>query len=80
MAELLRLARANPHLYLRTAGTGQPDAIALAEDVAAYDAGLRLRMSSGQVRHLGHRAQTLEDRLPHLHTLFTTGRPPPSGM
>ncbi|WP_167756781.1 HNH endonuclease signature motif containing protein [Leifsonia flava] len=73
LAELLRLARANPHLYLRTAGTGQPDAIALAEDVAAYDAGLRLRMTSGQVRHLAHRAQTLEDRMPQLHAAFTAG-------
>lgn len=73
LAELMRLARANPHLYLRPAGLAQADATRLAEDAAAFDAGLRLHLTSGQVRHLAHRAQTLQDRLPGLHASFTAG-------
>ena len=73
VAELLRLARANPHLYLRPSGIAQRDALEMAEDCAAFDAGLRLHLTSSQVRHLAHRAQTLEDRLPRLHSAFTDG-------
>jgi hypothetical protein len=73
LAAVVRLARANPHLYLRPAGLGQKDALELAEDAAAFDAGLRLHLSSGQVRTRAHDAQTLHDRLPRLNAVFTAG-------
>ncbi|KQO96963.1 HNH endonuclease signature motif containing protein [Leifsonia sp. Leaf264] len=73
LAELMRLARANPHVYLRTAGITHRDVLEFAEDAAAYDAGLRLNLSTGQVRHIAHRAQTLEDRMPLLQAAFTAG-------
>lgn len=73
LAELMRLARAHPEVYLRPAGIAQSDVIDLAQDAAAFDAGLRLRLSTGQVRTLAHQSQTLEDRLPLLHAAFTAG-------
>jgi hypothetical protein len=73
LAELMRLARANPHVYLRPAGMAQRDALELAEDAAAFDAGLRLNLSAGQVRSLAHRAQLLEERMPRLLAAFRAG-------
>lgn len=73
LAEVMRLARANPHLYLRPAGLAQPDMLELAEDAAAFDAGLRLHLSARQVRSRAHQAQTLEDRLPLLRAVFAAG-------
>ncbi len=73
LAELMRLARANPHLYLRPAGLAQKDVLELAEDAAAFDAGLRLHLPAGQVRGRAHQAQTLEDRLPRLRAVFAAG-------
>ena len=73
LAELMRLARANPHIFLRPAGLAQNDVLALAEEAAAFDAGLRLRLSAGQVRSLAHRAQVLEDRMPRLRAAFAAG-------
>jgi len=74
LAELMRLARANPHVYLRPAGLAQHDVLELAEDAAAFDAGLRLHLSTGQVRSRARQAQTLEDRLPRLRAVFAAGR------
>jgi Domain of unknown function (DUF222)/HNH endonuclease len=73
LAEVLRLARANPHLYLRPAGLAQKDVLNLAEDAAAFDAGLRLHLSAGQVRYRAREAQTLHDRLPELNAVFAAG-------
>ncbi|WP_022885274.1 HNH endonuclease signature motif containing protein [Glaciibacter superstes] len=73
LAELMRLARANPHVYLRSGGLTGRDALELAEEAAAFDAGLRLHLSAGQVRTLAHRAQLLEDRLPRLRAVFAAG-------
>lgn len=73
LAELMRLARANPHLYLRPAGLAQDDVLELAEEAAAFDAGLRMHLTSRQVRSRAHRAQTLEDRLPLLKAVFAAG-------
>ncbi len=70
----MRLARANPHLYLRPAGMAENDALWFAEESAAFDAGLRLNLTSGQVRSRAHRAQTLEDRLPRLGAAFAEGK------
>ena len=73
LAELMRLARANPHIFLRSAGLAQHDVFALAEEAAAFDAGLRLNLSAGQVRNLAHRAQVLEDQMPRLRAAFAAG-------
>ncbi|MGW4931062.1 DUF222 domain-containing protein [Agromyces sp. NPDC004153] len=73
LAELMRLARANPHVYLRSEGMARADALEMAEDAAAYDAGLRLQLSANQVRSMAHDAQVLEDRLPALHGAFVAG-------
>lgn len=73
LAELMRLARSNPEAYLRPAGISKPDVIELAQDAAAFDAGLRLRLSTGQVRTLAHQGQTLQEQLPQLHAAFTAG-------
>ncbi len=73
LAELIRLARSNPQIYLRPAGLAQSDARELAADAAAFDAGLRLQLSSAQVRTIAFRAQTLEDRMPRLHAAFQLG-------
>ena len=73
LAELMRLARANPHVYLRSEGMARADALEFAQDVAAYDAGLRLHLSANQVRSIAHQAQVLEDRLPALHAAFVVG-------
>jgi hypothetical protein len=73
LAEVMRLARANPHLYLRPAGLAERDVLELAQDAAAFDAGLRLHLTSGQVRGRAHQAQTLEDRLPRLQAVFAAG-------
>jgi Domain of unknown function (DUF222) len=74
LAELMLLARANPHVYLRSEGMARADALELAEDTAAYDAGLRLHLSANQVRSIAHDAQVLEDRLPALHAAFVAGQ------
>ena len=74
LAELMRLARANPHVYLLSEGMARADALDLAEDTAAYDAGLRLHLSANQVRSIAHDAQVLEDRLPALHAAFVAGQ------
>lgn len=73
LAELMRLARANPQVYLRSSGMARADALELAEDAAAYDAGLRLQLSANQVRSIAHEAQVLEDRLPTLREAFAAG-------
>ncbi|TYL50488.1 HNH endonuclease signature motif containing protein [Agromyces mariniharenae] len=73
LAELMRLARANPRVYLRSEGMARADALEMAEDTAAYDAGLRLQLSANQVRSIAHDAQVLEDRLPVLHAEFVAG-------
>ncbi len=73
LAELMRLARSHPEVYLRPAGIAQPDVIALAQDAAAFDAGLRLHLSAGRVRTLAHQGQILEEQLPLLHAEFTAG-------
>ena len=73
LAELMRLARANPQVYLRSEGMARADALEMAEDTAAYDAGLRLQLSANQVRSIAHDAQVLEDRLPALHAEFVAG-------
>lgn len=73
LAELMRLARSHPEVYLRPAGIAHPDIIALAQDAAAFDAGLRLNLSTGQVRTLAHQGQTLAEQLPQLHAAFTAG-------
>lgn len=77
LAELMRLARANPQVYLRPAGLGQRDALELAQDTAAFDAGLRLRLSAAHVRDLAYRAQVLEDRMPQLNAAFAAGTTSP---
>ncbi|GAA1798572.1 HNH endonuclease signature motif containing protein [Agromyces neolithicus] len=74
LAELMRLARANPHVYLRPEGMARADALEFAEDAAAFDVGLRLRLSTNQVRSIAHSAQVLEDRLPALHAAFAAGQ------
>lgn len=74
LAELMRLARANPHVYLRSGGMTRADALEMAEDTAAFDAGLRLQLSANQVRSIAHGAQVLEGRLPALHAEFVAGR------
>ncbi|MGO4690105.1 DUF222 domain-containing protein [Glaciibacter sp. 2TAF33] len=73
LAEVMRLARANPHLYLRPAGLAQKDVLALAEDAAAFDAGLRLHLTAGQIRVRAHQAQALQDHLPRLGAVFAAG-------
>ena len=73
LAELMRMARANPHVYLRSEGMARADALEMAEDTAAYDAGLRLQLSANQVRSIAHEAQVLEDRLPTLRDAFVAG-------
>ncbi|GAA1762855.1 HNH endonuclease signature motif containing protein [Agromyces humatus] len=73
LAELMRLARANPHVYLRAEGMARADALRFAEDAAAFDVGLRLRLSTNRVRSIAHSAQVLEDRLPTLHAAFAAG-------
>jgi hypothetical protein len=73
LAELMRLARANPQVYLRSEGMARADALEMAEDTAAYDAGLRLQLSANQVRSIAHEAQVLEDRLPTLRDAFVAG-------
>ena len=73
LAELMRLARANPQVYLRSEGMARADALEMAEDSAAYDAGLRLQLSANQVRSIAHEAQVLEDRLPTLRDAFVAG-------
>lgn len=73
LAELMRLARANPHVFLRPAGLAQNDVFALAEEAAAFDAGLRLHLSPGQVRNLAYQGQVLEDRMPRLRAAFAAG-------
>ncbi len=73
LAELMRLARANPHVFLRPAGLAQNDVLTLAQEAAAFDAGIRLNLSAGQVRNLAHQGQVLEDRMPRLRVAFAAG-------
>jgi hypothetical protein len=73
LAELFDIARTHPHTYLTEGGLSACDSIELAERCAAFDAGLRLHLSPGQVRNRAHEGRVLSESLPRLWALFQAG-------